>query len=266
MTFLVDNSVLFSARPLGIHALRLRLRLIELHERCIARLPPEERVGHSPIGLTIPAAEIRRMIGLGGANDARSLRRAIDDLQDDPAIETLWMRADGREVTFTLDPALRDRSYHERYTLVDDADIPTTRSVAELILALRWAQARRMLVPYCDIAPEFVAAMRGGAPAPADARWLSRTVVPAAGRLAARNGIRIAILAAWAADMRAPPRLRLRFDPVATPRWSARSLRSIRAHEHGWLVSAGGAERLARMRVRLVHADAPCLRAPSRAS
>lgn len=244
MPFLLDADVAHNPRPLGLHALKLRLALMAIYYAYRERLPAD---APHPYGCSVPSVDVRRMIGLGGANDARGLRRAIAELDGDPAYQGIMLSPDGRDLTFVLDLRLCHVTHMPRYALIKDEDFQRPGRIADFHLSLRHAEVRKMKAPACDVPPVGAAAMAGPGRCP-DPAWARRTLLPAVCRLAAHIDGPVFVGAVWPMDPAMAPSLRFRFGGAETV-WTPAGMKKVRVDEHAWLVTAGHAERLHRPRI-----------------
>ncbi|SEB06521.1 hypothetical protein SAMN05444370_1469 [Rubrimonas cliftonensis] len=249
MTFLLDAAFAHNPRPLRLHALKLRLALMAIYYAYRERQPAGEP---HPYGCSLPSVDVRNMIGLGRAKDARALRRAIGELQDDPAYQWINLSQHGRRLAFALEPSLCHVAHMERYALIKNEDFQRPGTIADFHLSLRHAEVRKMKAPACAAPPVGAAAMAGPGSRPDD-DWARRTLLPAVRRLAARIDAPVFVGAVWPANPAMAPSLRFRFGGSGTV-WTPAGMRKVRIDEHAWLVTADGAKRLNRPRIKPVHA------------
>lgn len=252
MSFVLESVFTYHPRPIGLHALKLRMALFSMHAAYVRTQSVDTpRV----FGCRAATIDVRRMIGLGKAKDARAIRHAIVELQDDPAFQWLKLSEDGRQLYFALTPELCYVTHLERYTILDDADYHCPRSVADFHLSIRYAEARRMVAPACTVLSDGSAAMAGPGRR-ADEAWVRRTLLPAVGRISARISGPVFLGAMWPANAAPAPTLRLRFGGPAT-KWTATTITKHRLDEHAWMITATKATRLHRPRIAPIYGTCP---------
>lgn len=249
MRYRIDTKYMFSTRPLSLHALKLRVALICAHEKYVERARPAH--GPQPAGFHINLAVFKPVLGMPKANDSRAIKRAVEDLQGDPAFEQLSISSDGRALDCKLCPDMQCASYLERYFTISLDEIAWPHTVASFHLAMRWAQARRMKAPAVVVEPSETAAMARGR-IHAELPWIRRTLLPAAQRLTEHHKIELFVGARWSSGKGWPPTLRLRFRRPGE-HWTRALFRKVHAGEHAWVIDKDGFERLHKPYVRLIY-------------